>query len=124
MTKSEFYKKWYSTRFEHQTLQENGYPNVDFKGDIITTEDQWTEFLETELEPAELAKLSEEAANMLGVEYVEPYWKTRIYPEVGDQLDGIYKSLKAIKDSGVDLGTDGSAYIDEITTIKTENPKN
>lgn len=124
MTKSEFYKQWYSTRFETQTLQENGYPNVEFKGDIITTEDQWTEFLETELEPAELAKLSEEAADMLGVEYVEPYWKTRIYPEVGDQLDGIYKSLKAIKDSGVDLGTDGSAYIDEITTIKTENPKN
>lgn len=124
MTKSEFYKQWYSTRFENQTLQENGYPNVNFKGDIITTEDQWTEFLETELEPAELAKLSEEAADMLGVEYVEPYWKTRIYPEVGEQLDGIYKSLKAIKDSGVDIGTEGSAYVDEITTIKTENPKN
>lgn len=123
MTKSEFYKQWYS-RLDHQTLQENGYPNVEFKGDIITTEDLWTEFLEAELEPAELAKLSEEAADMLGVEYVEPYWKNRIYPEVGDQLDGIYKSLKAIKDSGVDIGTEGSAYVDEITTIKTENPKN
>ena len=124
MTKSEFYKQWYSTRFEHQTLQENGYPNVEWQGNIITTEEDWQAFLELEMEPAELAKVSQPAAEMLGIEYVEPYWRTRVYPDVGDQLDSIYKSLKAIKDSGVDLGTDGSAYVDEITTIKTENPKN
>ena len=27
MTKSEFYKIWYSTRFEGQCLQEDGYPD-------------------------------------------------------------------------------------------------
>jgi hypothetical protein len=124
MTKSEFYKKWYSTRLENQTLQENGYPNVLFKGDIISNEDEWNEFLENELEPAELAKVSSEAADMLGVEYVQPYWQTRIYPEITEQLDGIYKSLKAIKDSGTSLGDEGDAYLDAITAVKEGSPKN
>lgn len=124
MTKSEFYKKWYSERLENQTLQENGYPNVEFKGDLITTEEQWQEFLETEIEPSEFAKLSPEAADMLGLEYVTPHWISRVYPDVGEQLDGIYKSLKAIKDSGVSIGTDGEEYVDSITAIKTEFPKN
>src|SRR6056300_1482256 len=124
MTKSEFYKKWYSTRFEHQALQENGYPNIEFKGELITTEDQWQEFLELEIETSEFAKINEEAAIMLGVEYVVPYQEARIYPELGEQLDGVYKSLKAIKDSGVDLGTEGNAYVDSITAVKEASPKN
>lgn len=124
MTKSEFYKIWYSTRLEGQALQANGYPNVLFKGEFITTEEQWEEFLETEIELSEFVKLSKEAADILGVEYVEPYWKTRVYPDVGDQLDGIYKSLKAIKDSGIDIGAEGDAYVDAITAVKEGSPKN
>jgi hypothetical protein len=124
MTKSEFYKKWYSTRLDNQSLQENGYPNVSFKGDLISTEEQWQEFLEAEIELDEFKKLSAEAAEMLGEEYVQPYTKARIYPDLTEQLDGVYKSLKAIKDSGVDLGTEGNAYIDSITAVKEANPKN
>jgi len=124
MTKSEFYKKWYSTRLENQSLQENGYPNVSFKGDLISTEEQWQEFLEAEIELDEFKKLSAEAAEMLGEEYVQPYTQARIYPDLTEQLDGVYKSLKAIKDSGVDLGTEGNAYIDSITAVKEANPKN
>jgi len=124
MTKSEFYKKWYSTRLDNQSLQENGYPNVSFKGDLISTEEQWQEFLEAEIELDEFKKLSAEAAEMLGEEYVQPYTQARIYPDLTEQLDGVYKSLKAIKDSGVDLGTEGNAYIDSITAVKEANPKN
>ena len=124
MTKSEFYKKWYSTRLENQSLQENGYPNVSFKGELISTEEQWQEFLEAEIELDKFKKLSAEAAEMLGEEYVQPYTQARIYPDLTEQLDGVYKSLKAIKDSGVDLGTEGNAYIDSITAVKEANPKN
>ena len=124
MTKSEFYKKWYSTRLDNQSLQENGYPNVSFKGDLISTEEQWQEFLEAEIELDEFKKLSAEAAEMLGEEYVQPYTKARIYPDLTEQLDGVYKSLKAIKDSGVDLGTEGDEYLASITAVKEASPKN
>lgn len=124
MTKSEFYKKWYSTRLEGQALQENGYPNVVFKGEQITTEEQWQEFLENEIDPSEFKRLSAEAAEILGEEYVQPYTQTRIYPDLAEQLDGVYKSLKAIKDSGVDLGAEGDAYIASITAVKEASPKN
>lgn len=124
MTKSEFYKIWYSTRFEHQTLQANGYPNVTFKGEFITTEEQWQEFLESEIELSEFVKLSEEACKILGVEYVKPYQQSRVYPDIREQLDGIYKSLKAIKDSGVAIGDEGDAYIAAISAVKEEFPKN
>ena len=124
MTKSEFYKKWYSTRLDHQALQENGYPNVEFKGDLISTEEQWQEFLEAEIEPTEFAKINKDAADMLELVYVVPYQQSRIYPDIGEQLDGIYKSLQAIKDSGVAIGDDGDAYLASITAIKEEFPKN
>jgi len=124
MTKSEFYKIWYSTRIDGQALQENGYPNVVFKGEQITTEEQWEEFLENEIDPSEFKRLSAEAAEILGEEYVQPYTQTRIYPDLSEQLDGVYKSLKAIKDSGVDLGTEGDEYLASITAVKEASPKN
>jgi len=124
MTKSEFYKKWYSTRLDGQALQENGYPNVVYKGDLIANEEQWEEFLENEIDPNEFKRLSAQAAEILGEEYVQPYTQTRMYPDLDEQLDGVYKSLKAIKDSGVDLGAEGDAYIASITEVKEANPKN
>jgi hypothetical protein len=124
MTKSEFYKTWYSTRLEGQSLQENGYPNVIFKGEYISTEEVWEEFLVTEIDPAELKRLDAQAAEILGEEYVQPYTETRMYPGLDEQLDGVYKSLKAIADSGVSLGTEGDAYIASITAVKEANPKN
>jgi hypothetical protein len=124
MTKSEFYKIWYSTRLSGQELNEEGYPNISFKSDLITTEEKWQEFLETEIDLDEFVKLSEEACEILGVEYVKPYKDARIYPQITEQLDGIYKSLLAIKNSGVGIGTEGTAYLDSITAVKEEFPKN
>jgi hypothetical protein len=124
MTKSEFYKIWYSTRLPGQELNEEGYPNLTFKGDLITTEEKWQEFLETEINLEEFVRLSEEACEILGVEYVKPYKDARIYPQITEQLDGIYKTLLAIKNSGVGIGTEGTAYLDSITAVKEEFPKN
>lgn len=124
MTKSEFYKIWYSTRLDNQKLNEEGYPNLTFKGDSITTEEQWQEFLENEIDLPEFQRLSKEACEILEVEYVKPYLQSRIYPDMGDQLDAIYKSILTIKNSGVDIGDAGNAYLDSITAIKEEFPKN
>ena len=123
MTKSEFYKIWY-TRLPDQELTEYGYPNLTFKGNQITTEEQWQEFLVDEIDIDEFVHLSEEACEILGVEYVKPHELARVYPDIGDQLDGIYKSLLAIKNSGINLGLEANAYLDSITNIKEQFPKN
>ena len=124
MTKSEFYKIWYSTRLPGQQLQEDGYPNVLFKNKYIVTEEQWLEFLETEIELDEFVRLSSEAAAIMGVEYVMPHTRARVYPKVDEQLDGIYKSLLALKTAGVSLGAEGDAYIASIKAVKDQFPKN
>lgn len=124
MTKSEFYKIWYSKRLPDQKLNEYGYPNVVFLGESITTEEQWQKFLENEIDVEELVKLSKEASEILGVEYVKSYLDLRIYPQIGDQLDGIYKALLSIKNSGIDIGDAGNAYLDSITAVKEKFPKN
>lgn len=124
MTKSEFYKIWYSTRLPGQCLQEDGYPNVVFKGKYIITEDQWLEFLETEIEVDEFARLSPDAAAMLGREYVVPYTQSRVYPDANEQLDGIFKSLLALKTAGISLGAEGDAYIASVKAVKDKFPKN
>lgn len=124
MTKSEFYKIWYSTRLPGQCLQEDGYPNVLFKNKIIVTEEQWLEFLATEPELDDFVRLDADAAAIMGQEYVMPYTKARLYPEITEQLDGIYKSLLALKTSGVSLGAEGNAYIASVKAIKDQFPKN
>lgn len=123
MTKSEFYKIWY-TRKPGEELNEHGYPPVIFLKKPITTEKQWNEFLKTEVELEDFVKMSSEACEILGIEYVIPHTISRVYPEIGNQLDGIYKSLLAIKNSGVDLGPEGDAYLDSITQVKEQFPKN
>jgi hypothetical protein len=124
MTKSEFYKKWYTREGQERDLNQQGYPNLSFMGEIITTEDQWTAFLENELELEDFARLDEEACGIMGVTYAKPYTLSRDYPNEGDQLDGIYKALIAVQASGIDLGTDATAYLDSVTAVKTEFPKN
>ena len=124
MTKSEFYKIWYSTRLPGQELREDGYPNVLFKGKYIISEEQWLEFLETEIEVDEFARLSPDAAAMLGREYVVPYTQSRVYPDANEQLDGIFKSLLALKTAGISLGAEGDAYIASVKAVKDKFPKN
>jgi hypothetical protein len=122
MTKSEFYKIWY-TRNETD-LNSQGYPDIVMGEGKITTEEQWTAFLENELELEDFARLDEEACGIMGVTYDKPYTLSREYPNEGDQLDGIYKALMAVQASGIDLGTDATAYLDSVTAVKTEFPKN
>jgi hypothetical protein len=122
-TKSEFYKIWYSTRHENQSLQDNGYPNITAYGSLVDTEEKWEKFLENEIDLEEFIKLSEEACEILEVEYLIPHTRSRIYPQIGEQLDGIYKAILAIKNSGVDLGSEGDAYLDAISEVKEQFPK-
>jgi hypothetical protein len=124
MTKSEFYKIWYSTRLPGQCLQEDGYPNIVFKAKPIVTEEQWLEFLETEIELDEFVRLSPDAAAMMGQEYVMPYTRARVYPDQTEQLDGIFKSLLALKTAGISLGAEGDAYIASVKAVKDQFPKN
>jgi hypothetical protein len=122
MDKSEFYKLWH-TRQEGAVLNEYGFPPVLWLAQPITTEEQWTDFLNLEMEPVEFAKLDKDAADMLGIPFVLPHVLVRKYPEPTDQLDGIYKALLAIKESGIDIGTAGTEYLDSITAVKTSVPK-
>lgn len=122
MDKSEFYKKWY-TRHEGVELNEHGFPPFKVGDFDITTEEQWNDFLRLEMEPVELAKLDKDAADILGIIFVAPHVLVRKYPDPGEQLDGIYKALLAIKESGIDVGTAGIEYLDSITAVKTSVPK-
>ena len=124
-TKSEFYKLWL-TRNEWQIINAQGYPDHlnDLKGDPITTEEQWDKFLETQPEIEEFVRLDEDAANFQEVPFAKPYDSVRQYPRAGDQLDAIYKALLSVRSSGIDLGSDADAYLDSITAVKTEVPKN
>lgn len=140
MTKSEFYILWYHNR--GYELSDFGYPMVNFNKFAnddndpnyipsddeaeakVITEADWNKFLETEVEISDLCRHSEEACEIVGIAYQKPYEYARIYPEIGNQLDDIYKSLKTLKDSGIDLGVDGNNYVDSITNIKESNPKN
>ena len=122
MEKSEFYKLWY-TRQDGAVLNEYGFPPVLWLAQPVITEEQWTDFLELEPEVEDFVKLSEEAAEVAGVPFVAPHVIVRKYPEPTDQLDGIYKALLAIKESGIDIGTAGTEYLDSITAVKTSVPK-
>lgn len=144
MTKSEFYILWYQNR--GYELSDNGYPMVTFnkfaddanddpnyiptaeeldpENHKVMTEADWNKFLETEVEVSDLCRHSEEACEIVGIEYQMPYEQARIYPDIGNQLDNIYKSLKALKDSGIDLGVEGNSYVNSITNIKESTPKN
>ena len=64
MNKSEFYLKWYSEHVNKE-LNAQGYPQQIFKGEEITTAEQWTEFLETELELDVIKRINPEAYEIL-----------------------------------------------------------
>ena len=122
MDKSEFYKQWY-TRQEGTELNEYGFPPIDFKGNPITTDEQWNEFIQIQIDPEDFAKISNDAADLIESQFVAPHVFLRNYPDPSEQLDGIYKALLAIKESGIDIGTAGTAYLDSITAVKASVPK-
>jgi len=45
------------------------------------------------------------------------------YPDIGDQLDSIIKTLKHIKAGGVDIGTDGDELVAQVDAVKDKYPK-
>lgn len=45
------------------------------------------------------------------------------YPEIGDQLDAIYKTFKHLKNQGIDIGLDGDAWVKSVEDIKDKFPK-
>jgi hypothetical protein len=109
---------------DHDSNDPEYVPGEQEKSPVVETEADWILFLETEVEVADLCRDSVEACDIAGVTYEKPYDQARSYPEAGNQLDNIYKALKVLKDSGTDLGTEGSSYVDSITLIKETYPKN
>ena len=45
------------------------------------------------------------------------------YPNEDEQLDAIWKALRAIRDGGTSLGAEAEAMLDEMVRIKTAHPK-
>jgi hypothetical protein len=45
------------------------------------------------------------------------------YPNEDEQLDTIWKALRAIRDGGTSLGAEAEAMLDEMVRIKTAHPK-
>ena len=45
------------------------------------------------------------------------------YPDVGDQLDAIIKTLKHIKAGGVDIGADGDELVAQVDAVKDKYPE-
>jgi hypothetical protein len=92
------------------------------------TDQEFDEYLDMCSEPEEMEARD---AHWAGFDPQDPStnpdkWKIdRIsaYPKTDPQLDAIFHALKAIKDSGIDLGEAGNAYVEEIQAIKEANPK-
>jgi hypothetical protein len=49
--------------------------------------------------------------------------RKKFYPRTDPQLGAIWKALKAIKESGVDIGASATAMLTQIEAIKTTYPK-
>lgn len=123
MNKSDFYKQWYSTE-KNKGLNAEGYPeDLLFKGELITTEDQWTDFLSTEPELDFLKRKNERALAILEptATWAEPHEWSRSYPDIGEQLDKLYKDVDAGK-----LGADAKTgdWYTSIKKVKDDTPKN
>ena len=65
MEKSALQKFFSELGDEPVGLNDNGYPDgLEWRGEEITTEDQWTGFLSEQMEVDDFCKVSEEACNM------------------------------------------------------------
>lgn len=124
MNKSEFYKKWYTEeRAIAVELNSDGYPPCKFRDEDITTEEQWTEFLEAELELDDFKRLDERVLAILepSTAWVPPYETVRAYGPFSEQLDQLYHDIDDGK-LGADAKT-GSWYL-AIKKVKDDTPKN
>ncbi len=46
------------------------------------------------------------------------------YPDIGDQLDALWKALEILKTQGTNIGVDADTILTSITNIKAKYPKN
>ena len=124
MNKSDFYKKWY-TEFQVPAvdLNSDGYPPCKFRDEYITTEEQWTAFLESEVEPDDFKRLDERVLGILEptATWVPPYETVRAYGSFSEQLDQLYHDIDDGK-LGADAKT-GSWYL-AVKKVKDDTPKN
>ena len=65
-------------------------------------------------------QIVEDAVIKLATEYKEK--RVKEYPEIGDQLDAVYKTFTFLKANGADMGPDGDAYLDSINAVKNQIP--
>lgn len=59
------------------------------------------------------------------IRHIEPHGplRSKVYPEVGDQLDAIFKMACALKEQGISLPADTLAWIDQCQAVKETYPK-
>jgi hypothetical protein len=55
--------------------------------------------------------------------YNYSYHRMKAYPEMGEQLDAIFKLAKALHAQGLVLPSDTLAWLDEVQSIKDAYPK-
>ena len=65
--------------------------------------------------------MAEWGAYKLSIAYADK--RKMEYPDVGDQLDAIIKTLKHIKAGGVDIGADGDELVAQVDAVKDKYPK-
>ena len=134
MNKSDFYKKWYSEK-KGFTLNAQGYPSgteesiangngLEWLGAEITTAEQWAAFVDNEPDLDHMKRFDKDAYVLDGgveADYVRPHEFEREYPDIGEQLDTLYKDIDAGK-----LGADAKTgdWYTTIKTVKDEHPKN
>lgn len=59
------------------------------------------------------------------IEHVEDYRVARkaLYPNIGEQLDAIWKTFQHLKAEGVDIGPIADAMLQQIEAVKGRCPK-
>ena len=78
-----------------------------------------------ELTDTEIEKVKTEA-KAAASEYAMMQYKfdrKNAYPEIGDQLDAIWKHLAAARDAGSELGAEAADILDEIIAVKNKYKK-
>ena len=55
--------------------------------------------------------------------YNYTYHRMKAYPEMGEQLDAIFKLAKALHAQGLILPSDTLAWLDEVQSVKDAYPK-
>ena len=131
MNKSDFYKKWYSEK-KGYALNSAGYPagdiangaGLEWLGAEITTAELWTAFVDNEPDLDMFKRFDKDAYVMDGgveADYKRPHEFERVYPDIPEQLDTLYKDIDAGK-----LGTDAKTgdWYTAVKAVKDGTPKN